>query len=310
MIPTHTITKTLQIVLCCCVFMVSQSVAQTEADAIAAVERATNPTTKLAAAEDFIARFPNSSSRLSIAELVAAELAKVRNGSVALALFERAKAVFTNDAEREILKPLALGAYASSNRPDEAFTLAGEMLAKQPDDLWVLVRMTQLGTDEARKRNRKYSESALQYGLKAIALIESGQKPAGVTEEDWTTYKATLGQLYQQTAILYLAADNTQEARSRLAKATTLAPLDPANFALLGRVISADYVATKSTDPAVLDTIIDAYARAVGLATGRIEYQTLLQQVIPDLTTYYKQRHGSIKGLKQLINKFAADKRR
>src|SRR5215203_1825540 len=107
----HTITKTLQIALCCCVFMVSQSVAQTEADAIAAVERATNPTTKLAAAEDFIARFPNSSSRLSIAELVAAELAKVRNGSVALALFERATAVFTNDAEREILKPLALGAY-------------------------------------------------------------------------------------------------------------------------------------------------------------------------------------------------------
>ena len=301
----HTITKALQIALCCGVFVVFQNVAraQTEADALAAVERATNPTTKLAAAEDFIAKFPNSSSRLSIAEMVAAELSKVRNGSVALALLERARAVFTTDQEREILKPLALGAYASGSRPDEAFALADEMLVKQPDDLWVLVRMTQLGADEARKRNRKYAESALQYGLKAIALIESDQKPQSVTDEDWTTHKANLGQLYQQTAILYLAAGNTQEAKSRLTKATTLAPRDPANFALLGRVINADYVANTSKDVDVLDTIIDAYARAVGLAMGRAEYQLLLQQVMPDLTTYYKQRHGSMKGLQQLINK-------
>ena len=49
-----------------------------------------------------------------------------------------------------------------------------EMLAKNPDDLSVLVRMTQVGTEEARKRNRKHTEVALQYGLKAIALIEAG----------------------------------------------------------------------------------------------------------------------------------------
>ena len=55
----------------------------------------------------------------------------------------------------------------------------------------------------------------------------------------------------------------------------------------------------------ILDRVIDSYARATALATGRAEYQTLLQQVIPDLTTYYKQRHdGSIKGLQQLINSY------
>ena len=51
--------------------------------------------------------------------------------------------------------------------------------------------------------------------------------------------------------------------------------------------------------------MIDNYARAVALATGRPQYQTLLQQVIPDLTIYYKQRHkGTIKGLQQLINRY------
>ena len=54
----------------------------------------------------------------------------------------------------------------------------------------------------------------------------------------------------------------------------------------------------------VLDSVIDAYARAAGLATGRAEYQTLLQQVILDLTTYYKYRHKSTKGLPELINQY------
>jgi tetratricopeptide (TPR) repeat protein len=300
----------LQIALCCCVFAGSQHLvraqAPTEADALAAIKLATNPTTKLAAAEDFVTKFPNSNARLEIAGLIAAEISRVRNGSVALALLERARAVFTADQEWEILKPVALGAYASGNRPDEAFALASELLAKNPDDLWVLVRMTQLATDEARKRNRKYAETALQYGLRAIALLEKG-----------ATEQAALGQLYQQTAILYLASGNTQEAKSRLTKASALAPHDPANFALLGRVFYADYLsqedalevmpdgkakqeARRRLD-AVLDSMIDVYARAARLATGRVEHQMLLQQVLPDLTTYYKQRHGSTKGLKQFI---------
>jgi tetratricopeptide (TPR) repeat protein len=287
----HKGTKALTIILCLCALVQAQT--PSEADALAAIKLATNPTTKLAAAEDFIAKFPNSNARLTIAKLVSAELLKVKDGTVALALLERARAVFTTDQEREVFKPVALGAYAMGNRPDEAFELASEMLAKNPDDLSVLLRMTQMGSEEARKRNHKHADVALQYGLKAIALIEAG-----------TTHKADLAQLYQQTAILYLASGNTEEARSQLTKATSVAPQDPSNFALLGRVINADYV-SKRQGPEVLDAIIDAYARAVGLAIGRTEYQLLLQQVMPDLTTYYKQRHGSMKGLQELINKFS-----
>lgn len=317
-------TKTL-ISLCLWVFVVSHGAvfaqSGTEAEALAAVKRATNPTTKLSAAEDFIARFPNSSARLTVAGIVADEILKIKNGRVALALLERARVVFTSEREQEILKPVALEVYAIGDRPDDAFTLAGEMLAKNPDDLQVLIRMTSAGTDEARKKNRKYAEVSLQYGLKAIALIETDKRPQGVDDQTWALQKDNLAQLYQETAILYLAAGNTEQARSRLTKASVLSPRDPSNFALLARVITAHYLSERDAFDAmpegnskqdvqkkldsVLDTMIEAYARAAGLATGRVEYQTLLQQVIPDLTAYYKLRHNqSLKGLQQLINRY------
>ncbi len=296
------------------------SQASNEAQALAAIKLATNPSSKLAAAEDFVARFPKSGERLRIAELISEEILKIKDGYVALALLDRAKAVFTSDEEREILKPVALEAFAIGGRPDDAFALAGEMLAKNPDDLRVLARMTNAGAEETRKKNRKYADVSLQYGLKAITIIEKGNKPSTLDEETWSSHKTNLGQLYQQTAILYLAAQNTEEAKTRLKRASELSPQDPANFALLGRVINGDYLAQMKsyeemaegkpkqdalkTLEGMLDAVIDAYARAAGLATGRAEYQPLLQQVILDLTTYYKQRHNSTKGLPQLINQY------
>lgn len=291
-----------------------------EAQALAAIKLATNPTSKLAAAEDFIARFPKSNERVRIAELIAVEIMKIKDGNVALALLDRAQAVFTSEQEREILKPVALEAFALGGRADDAFALASEMLAKNPDNLHVLVRMTHAGAEETRKKNRKHADVSLQYALKAIAIIEKGNKPANLDDETWSAYKTNLGQLYQQTAIFYLAAENTDEAKTRLKRASELSPHDPANFALLGRIINVDYLAqTKSYDEmpegrpkqealkkleVTLDSVIDAYARAAGLATGRAEYQPLLQQVVLDLTTYYQYRHKSTKGLPELIKQY------
>jgi len=308
-----------------CVFVVSNAAVSaqstTEADALAAVKLATNPTTKLTAAEDFIAKFPNSTSRVDVAEVIAGEILKVKNAMVALTLLERANAIFTSEKEREVLKPAALEAYVIGNKPDEAFALAAEMLAKNPDDIQVLARMTHEGTEEASRKNRKYANISLQYGLKAIALLEGNTKPASVADEAWTVQRGKLDRLYQQTAILSLAVGNAQEAKARLTKATTLSPRDPSNYALLARVINVDYLTQKNAYEAMqdvkskqeaqqnlealLDSMIDAYARAVGLATGRVEYQSLLQSVIPDLTIYYKIRHNqSIKGLQELINRY------
>ena len=315
------IVKLLSAVVLSAQLISTQTTQPTEAQALTAIELATNPSTKLAAAEEFVARFPKSNSRIKAAELVAAEISKVRNGTVAITLVERAQSIFTADEEREVFKPVALQAYASGNRATDAFKLAAEILSKDPDDLYVLGQMTRAGAEEVRKRNREHAEVALQYGLKAIAIIESDTKPSKVDDASWSEHRTNLGQLYQQTAILYLGAGNTDEAKARLNKATMFRPNDPSNFALLGRVIHADYVKrmdayealpegkqkqeTLKKIDALLDTVIDAYAHAAGLATGRQEYQPLMQQVIPDLTNYYKYRNNqSTKGLQQLIDKY------
>ena len=319
----HKLTRVL--VQALCVFVVSNAAvfAQSisEADALNAVKLATNPTTKLTAAEDFIAKFPNSNARLSVAEVIAGEILKIKNGTVALALLERAQAIFTSAQEREALRPAALEAYVLGNRADEAFALAAEMLAKNPDDIRVLTRISQMGAEEASKKNRKYVDVSLRYGLKAITLLEADTKPASLAHEAWAIQREKLDELYQQTAILNLAMGNVPEAKTRLTKASTLSPRNPSNFALLARVINADYVVQKDAYEAMsdgkskleaqkkleglLDSMIDAYARAVALATGRVEYQSLLQTVIPDLTMHYKTRHNqSIKGLQELINRY------
>ncbi len=314
--------KLLCAIVLCSQVIYAQTNQLTEAEALTAISLATNPTTKLAAAEDFVNRFPKSNSRVKAAELVAAEILKVQNGAVAITLVERAQAIFTTDEEREILKPVALEAYATGNRPKDAFKLAAELLEKNPDDLYVLVQMTRAGAEEVRKRNREHAAVALQYGLKAIALVEGSTNRSRLSDDLSTAQPAAdLGQLYQQTAILYLGTGDTAQAKAQLTKATTARPDDPSNFALLGRVVHADYVkqmeayekmpdgkekqeTLKKLD-ALLDTIIDAYARAAGLAVGRQEYQSLMQQVIPDLTNYYKYRNNqSTKGLQQLINKY------
>lgn len=313
------------LVLVFCVFVISNAAVSaqsiTEADALNAVKLATNPTTKLTAAEDFIAKFPNSSARVNVAEVIAGEILKIKNGTVALALLQRAQAIFTSEPEREVLKPAALEAYILGDRAADAFAVAAEMLAKNPDNIPVLTRMTQTGTEEASRKNRNYVDISLQYGLKAIAWLEAGTKPASLADEAWTWQRGKLDQLYQQTALLYLATGNAAEAKTRLTKATTLSPRNPSNFALLARVINADYVLQKDAYDAMkdekskqeaqkklevlLDSMIDAYARAVALATGRVEYQSLLQTVVPDLTMHYKARNNqSIKGLQELINRY------
>jgi hypothetical protein len=152
-------------------------------------------------------------------------------------------------------------------------------------------------------------------------LIEADKKPARMDPAIWTSHKALLPQIYQQSAVLSLVSENVADARTRATKATQLAPTDPTNFALLGMVINNDYLslansyktmpegadkaATLKKLEGIIDEIIDAYAHAVALSVGKPEHQGMMQQLTVDLTSYYKYRHNnSTDGLQQLIDKY------
>jgi hypothetical protein len=182
--------------------------------------------------------------------------------------------------------------------------------------------VTMLGVDQAKQRNAKYVPQSQQYGTKAIQIIESGNKPASMTDESWKDYQTRwLPQLYQVEGLLSLMTGNNADAKTKLEKAASLNGSDPFTFYLLGSVINDEYqkLATdyqkQSPGPmkdqllkdaqAKMDQIIEMWAHALGVAQGNAQYDTFTQQLRPELEGYYKFRHnGSTNGLDDLIAKY------
>jgi tetratricopeptide (TPR) repeat protein len=283
-----------------------------------AVSVATNPASRLAAAEDFIAGFPKSSKRIAVARLVSEQFTLVRNPSIAILLLERAQSIFTLPGEWDELKPAALEVYSNADRVDDAFAIGADILSRKPYEFRVLLRLASLGAREARDQRLKYASVSLSYAARAIQSIEQNERQTGLTDEEWAAQKSELSGLYRQVAIIRTAQGNTGESKQQLTKAIEQNPKDPTNFALLGRLLSREYnergsvyenegsnrPEEKKKLDELLDEIVDLYAHAAGLSVGRVEYQFLLQQVIPDLTRLYRTRHNQITGLQRLIDKY------
>ena len=292
-----------------------------ESKAVSAINAAPDAAAKLAAAEEFVKKYPKSEARLQVAEYVAGQIAQLKDTAQKLALTDSFQKVFTGDKEIDAIKRVILEAYIAADRMDDAFSLAATMLTKNPEDLRVLEQMTFTGTEEVKRQHPKYLAQTEQYAAKAIALIEANRKPAFMDEASWSTDKAALPLLYQQTAILSLLSGKPAEAKAKLEKAIALNAAEPFNYVLLGSIFNDDYQQMAQTYrqmpessqkqelwkkiTAVLDDVIDKYAHAVGLSEGRPEYQKLHDQVLQDLTSYYKFRHSdSTAGLQQLIDKY------
>jgi hypothetical protein len=122
-------------------------------------------------------------------------------------------------------------------------------------------------------------------------------------------------------AIVAFVQQNGAEAQSDLEKAMKLNPSDPFNYVLLGSLRNDEYQRAAQSHkgmpdgPAkeemfkkatgLMDQIIDTYAHAVALSEGKPGYEKLHDQVLQDLTAYYKYRHqNSTEGLQQLIDKY------
>jgi exonuclease VII small subunit len=56
---------------------------------------------------------------------------------------------------------------------------------------------------------------------------------------------------------------------------------------------------------ALLDAVIDSYARAIALSEASVPLAQVRQQYLQDLENYYKYRHNnSTTGMQQLIDKY------
>jgi len=296
-------------------------ISEGEQKALSAINAAPDAAAKLTLAEEFSKKYPKSTIRTQVATQLAGDVAKVADATQKVALAERLQKSFSGDAERVIVQPVLIDAYLGAKRNDDAFTAAAAILAKDPDDIQTLIRMTIVGTEEAKTQNGKHVPVAMQYGVKAIELIEANKKQPGLDDSSWANSKAMLPQMYQETAILALVSGKKDDAKTRVTKAISMNPNDPSSHAFLAYLLNDEYIQQATTFKSMpegkqkeemfktlegmLDSIIDSYAHAIGLATGKPEYQPLVQQLTPDLTSYYKFRHNqSAAGLQELIDKY------
>jgi len=296
-------------------------VSDAELKAAKAVEAAPDANAKLAAAEEFLKKYPKSSNRSQMAEYIVDQILGVKDLSQKLALAQKFPTVFTEPAEVNLAKPALLDAYVQLKRFDEAFTDGGSYLATNGDDIQVLGLLAIAGTEEAKKRNPKYVKESRQYGTKAIELIEGDKKPAKMEDAFWAKQKAGLPQLYQEMAIISLIDGNAAEAQVKLEKSVKLNPADPFNYVMMGSITNDEYQNVAQTFKnmpdgkakddlfqkanALLDKVVDQYAHAVALSEGKPQYQALHDQVLSDLSAYYSYRHNkSTAGLQKLIDSY------
>ena len=293
---------------------------EAEVKAASAISSAPDLAAKLTQAEAFVKKYPKSTLRPQIMQGLTAEISRVTDAGQRLTLGERFLKTFSNDGESGYMKALVVNEYVNANRVDEAFKLGAATLAKQPENLGVLSTLALAGTEEARKQNSKYATQALQYGVKAIEMIESNKKPADMDDAYWTFQQALLPKLYLSMGALALAGGKPAEAKPRLEKAIQLSPTEPTAYVFLGGVIDDEYQAVaasyqtmmegpekqatlkKATE--LMDKVIDLYARGLGAAASKPEYKTLYDQVLESITPYYRYRYKSTTGLQPLIDKY------
>lgn len=297
-------------------------VPQAEADAINKINNVAEPAAKLEAAAEFLKKYPTSTWRGRVAEHIALEIARVGDAGQQVTLSETFVGLFTETAETDLVAPTLIEAYIKANRVEDAFRVAGPYLERTPSDVAALTQMALIGIEQAKQNNTKFVQSSLQYGRKAIELIESNARPAAMDDDRWSEYQTKwLAQLYQSTAIASLLSGNAGEARAGLEKAASLNDNDPVNYMLLGGLADQEYQQLAQRHRSLsegplkdevlkqahvkIDQVIDLFARAVALAGGDPQYQRLQQQLMQSLEQYYKYRHnGSTDGMQKLIDKY------
>jgi len=293
-----------------------------EREAADKINKAKGAEAKLQAASAFVKKYPKSTLRPRIAEALSGEILSTQDAAQKAALIETFVLFFNDPAEADRVNGPLMAAYIDANRPADAFKLAPVWFGKHADDVDSMRRLAIVGSNAAIGGDNAYVTDAIKYGLQAVEMIEGDKRPANIDAAQWADYKTKfLPGLYREVGVLSLRTGDNAGARTRLEKAIALGTDDPSSYAIVGQMNDEEYVnlvnaykaapAGAARDAALkkaqdqLDKVIDLYAHAVGLTTGRAEFENLRTQVMPALTDYYKFRHNnSDAGLQQLIDKY------
>lgn len=192
-----------------------------------------------------------------------------------------------------------MATYAQMGRQGDALKIAGEILAKDPNNLQALssaltsIFSAQNPTPEQLAIADKAANQVLS---NADTLFAADKKPAGVGDADWQTAKKNLQQ-YGQNALGYAAWQRKDyvKAEKEFSKSLEMSPNQGQISYWLSNVILAQHAAEKSSTALFEMARAAAYDGPGSLnAAGR-------QQVLDAFKKTYTTWHGSTEGADQVL---------
>ena len=194
----------------------------------------------------------------------------------------------------------------------EAYALGREILAKEPDNLSVLVHLGANGYVVAPLKNAQLNTESLDYARKALALIESGK-----TIDDWAPLAgkdAALAYLNFTIGSLTLEKEPSTALKNLIKAAQYETPLkkSPFAYAYIAAAYETGPYATQSEAykkytgqdetpesklalaniNQIVERMIDGYARAVALAGNDPQFAEQKKIWLEVLTNWYKYLHN------------------
>jgi len=196
----------------------------------------------------------------------------------------------------------------------EAYALGKQILAKEPENLKVLVDLGANGYLIASLKNADLSTAALEYARKALQLLDAGK-----TVDDWTPLSG------KDTAIAYLnftigtltlekEPENALKNLIKSAQFETPLKKSPFTYAYIAGAYETGSYAKQSGEyktlyggkdetpesklalaniNQIVDRMIDGYARAVALAGSDQAFAQQKPAWQESLSTWYKYRHNA-----------------
>ena len=122
-------------------------VSDAETKAAKAVETAADLNARIVAAAAFVQKYPKSSLRQHMVDQIANQVFDEKDANQRLALAQKALTVFTADSEVAAFKPAVIDAYLKLGRFEEAFAEGSSFLAKNPDNIQILVNLAISGVE-------------------------------------------------------------------------------------------------------------------------------------------------------------------
>ena len=204
----------------------------------------------------------------------------------------------------------------------EAYQLAKEVLAKEPDNLRLLIHLGANGYLLPPLNNQALNAQALDYATRALQKLDSGQtienwEPLAGRELAIAYLNYTVGALRiekePEAAVTYLikaAQIETPLKKSAYTFAYIGGAYETGEYAKLSEDYKGKFGGKEETPESklalakiyeIVDRMIDGYARAVALAGNDPKFASVKPTWSESLATWYKFRNGSDAGMSEMV---------